>query len=708
MASNGSKRVRPWDKIRAQPLSDKATKVGRDSQSLEDVPPVEVPRIAIDGVEFLSDRFYLNKTIYDDGIATSASPGGVGLYATATSCTNACRCGARCPPPLFDRSRLVAQLNLKAAILVSYTVQPSWLAKEFPTLLGPHANVPTLVLHGKKGLIADPIHGGAKKYKIPTKDEQDDSSFTSQDEEESPRDEAVQNCPAPPPVAKATFSSTRNAAEKSYSERAFWTQVQNAFIPSQHIPRSRTAWLAEDGCSLNPSLIEHRVYRRGVHHPKFMILLERSGDVVVVVSTSNLTEPRATDASWLQRFPAARSSRERKLKEEEDDFGIVLTNMLEAQTLSCRKGHVTPMGFCRQELGWNSLRDLTKHFDFSKAQVHLVATIPGDRLSKTASPSELFGRQRVSAVMKRLSQGPTPRLPPILRSEDDRLIVQPTSLGSEWTRANMTEVVRSYLGHEDRDVSKVRDAQVFPRLDILWPTERFMKAYRTGFAGRGSPASVVCIGDAFDTKELVLFKENEGYLFLSSDTFSKIDLSCLSRMAQYEVSVPLQRSCLPPHIKSICRLFQGNDYRLRQDYGLPKSEEIFSYFLLTSACLSRGAQGETLTQLGSRETVVSYANFELGVLFTSRLQGRASDRVYGWKPAQCMCRNRPRTSLIHLPVPFSLRPARYQSDRDDVEFCETPYFHEIALGTACVGNMKLTPYGSAIANQQESKRIDIP
>jgi hypothetical protein len=73
-----------------------------------------------------------------------------------------------------------------------------------------------------------------------------------------------------------------------------------------------------------------------------------------------------------------------------------------------------------------------------------------------------------------------------------------------------------------------------------------------------------------------------------------------------------------------------------------------------------------------------------------------------------MCRNRPRTSLIHLPVPFSLRPARYQSDRDDVEFCETPYFHEIALGTACVGNMKLTPYGAAIANQQESKRIDIP
>ena len=58
--------------------------------------------------------------------------------------------------------------------------------------------------------------------------------------------------------------------------------------------------------------------------------------------------------------------------------------------------------------------------------------------------------------------------------------------------------------------------------------------------------------------------------------------------------------------------------------------------------------------------------------------------------------------LIHLPVPYGFRPARYQEDEDEAEFCETPFFHEIPPSTAAVGNMRLTPMGAALADQLAS------
>merc|ERR1711862_2492 len=58
-------------------------------------------------------------------------------------------------------------------------------------------------------------------------------------------------------------------------------------------------------------------------------------------------------------------------------------------------------------------------------------------------------------------------------------------------------------------------------------------------------------------------------------------------------------------------------------------KEYISWFLLTSACLSKGAQGYVTPNriFGSNST--SYKNFELGVLFCSRLCGdKKTDRLY--------------------------------------------------------------------------------
>jgi len=173
----------------------------------------------------------------------------------------------------------------------------------------------------------------------------------------------------------------------------------------------------------------------------------------------------------------------------------------------------------------------------------------------------------------------------------------------------------------------------------------------------------------------------------------------------FESSVPAQRpTILAPHFKSVARLFDGKTYyRIRKELGVPKCEACFLWFLLTSACLSKGAQGEATTNPSLGSDAMSYSNFELGVLFTSR-----KDRLYCWTPSSCCCcdsGNTTKTSaqLIHLPSPFCFRPAPYVPDEDDMQFCETPYFHEILRDNACIGNMLSTPYGAALAKQYAEK-----
>ena len=171
-----------------------------------------------------------------------------------------------------------------------------------------------------------------------------------------------------------------------------------------------------------------------------------------------------------------------------------------------------------------------------------------------------------------------------------------------------------------------------------------------------------------------------------------------SPLCRFEPSIPEQREPLPPHFKSVSRIFNGNEGKLRHEYGIGKAESYFSYFLLTSACLSHGAQGRTSEGLG-REGTLSYANFELGVMFCSRLQGRKdSDRVYCWKPAKCKCLypfesscERSSVELIHLPIPYCCHATSYQAE-EEASFVEDPYFHEILDSNT--GNMRLLPMAS--------------
>jgi hypothetical protein len=750
----------------------------------------EIPYVQVDGVRYYSDRFYLNRTAVDDPINAN-EPGGVSTSSSSSqsSSPSSCTCGARNPPPLLDRSRLVASLKLKAAILATYTLEPDTVMSEFPCLFHANTNVPVLILHGQKGWTPacdnddDDNRRTEKKHDDDNHDDHDDNDDDDRDEETPPppihlntndgdadadddcsvgtQEEATlqaadnfkspetpirkdgivssvqtedakdldshSNSPPPPPLpykSRATFGDKDIAR---FPDHVHWTEVLPSWIPPHDLPSQGggggTGTTNEDG-TISLAVQEKRRMKRGVHHCKFMILLETSGSMVVVVSTSNLSRSLATDGSWVQRFPAttAKSTTTATTataanKTDGSDFGAVLANMLQCQTWASQKEQLTPVGFVRRYLGWKNLRHLERNFDYSQSQVHLVATVPGDqegRLSRHhnhASQSEArpehfyYGRQRVAHLLKELSGSRQPWLPPILLHKEDRLVFQPTSFGADWNRSNMSEMVRSYLG---LDEDPGTDQNLLERLDIVWPTGDFMHEVLGSVKGRQSPDSVSAAEAGFlpaaqqlETDTLKEEEANKGFIFLSSETFNKIDLSCLSQMVMYEPSVPSQHPLtLPPHFKSVVRLCEGNDYRLRKDYGFKKCEENFSWFLLTSACLSRGAQGEADANRRPGSDAVSYSNFELGVLFCSRLQGRKkTDRLYCWKPAQCTCGRSTAggPSLIHLPVPYCFRPSRYQEDEDDVEFCETPYFHEIPPGTGCIGHMKLTPYGAALA-----------
>jgi hypothetical protein len=750
--------VRPWDKgARSMPPAmSKAKRPAVENNDNNNNNNGDIPYVQVDGFPYYSDRFYLNRTAIDDP-AGEGKPRGV---SASSSSSASCTCGARNPPPLLDRSRLVASLKLKAAILATYTLEPETVMSEFPSLFHANTTVPVLILHGQKGWT--PYDKRAEKKNDNNHDDDDDDD---RDEETPPpvnldgnsdndnddcsvgtQEEATiqaadnfkspetpihmdvmssiqteeQDKDLPPHKSRATFGD-KDAAR--FPNHVHWTEVLPSWIPPHDLPSQRgtgTGTTTNEDGTISLAVQEKRKMKRGVHHCKFMILLETSGSVVVVVSTSNLTRSMATDASWVQRFPATAKPATAAAaaaadKTDGSDFGAVLANMLQCQTWASQKEQLTPVGFVRQYLGWKTLRHLERNFDYSQSQVHLVATVPGEqegRLSSHhnhASQSEApehfyYGRQRIAHLLAGLSGSRQPWLPPILLHKEDRLVFQPTSFGADWNRSNMSEMVRSYLGL-DEDPGK--DKNLLDRLDIVWPTGDFMHEVLGSVKGRQSPDSVTAAEAGFlpapslASDTLKAEEANKGFIFLSSEAFNKIDLSCLSQMVMFEPSVPSQHPLtLPPHFKSVVRLCEGNDYRLRKDYGFKKCEENFSWFLLTSACLSRGAQGEADANRRPGSDAVSYSNFELGVLFCSRLQGRKkTDRLYCWKPAQCAC-GRSTTggpSLIHLPVPYCFRPSRYQEDEDDVEFCETPYFHEIPPGTGCIGHMKLTPYGAALA-----------
>ena len=137
------------------------------------------PSITVDGEKFFSDRFYLNDptgfsyvrsvsdTDHGDDEPAKMKKEDERSSSSPQQGTGPCQCHE--PPPLFDRIKLISSLDLKAAIVGTYTLCPRFLSRELPMFFpGPvtadqrrgmkkdedgsgGGSVPILVLHGTKG-----------------------------------------------------------------------------------------------------------------------------------------------------------------------------------------------------------------------------------------------------------------------------------------------------------------------------------------------------------------------------------------------------------------------------------------------------------------------------------------------------------------------------------------------------------------------------
>lgn len=645
---------------------------------------LQAPSVTVDGVRYWSDRFYLNQ------LESESVPVIVGD----------CVCGAQKAPPLLSRERLVQSLDLKAAVLATFSTNLQWLQRTFPNLVGPNATVPTLLLHGDKSCQAqlDASLDAADN------DDDDDTCQSSQQHSVCPEvdtscnNDALNSTYTPSKTTKSPTEANFLRTESSATHPVHAVTCEKGDIStSPSLGRLCYSAYVAPAFNMTPDVNPHvsnestpannqpcRKPKRGVHHPKFMLLLESTGDLVVVISTANLTPSRTTEGTWVQRFSANRRFQHQRSRGDStkrpvaigNDFGVVLQDFIE------KLDGVTPAvdiaDFFDRYMNV-SLAQLAPSFHFEKAQVHLVSVVPGHFKPNC----HLYGRQRVHAILQREA---------LVQSTDDKLVLQPTSLGANWKQAEMADVVRSYLDSKSTDEEALLD-----RVDLVWPSHTYIR----NIYGEPKPRYK---DDQMSPSE----ETNESsFVFLSTQAFNSCDRSCITRLTRFESADPPQRpSTLVPHFKSIARVVK--DHSIVRTVGFQEpAQDFLSWFLLTSACMSHGAQGRRVKDedpFSIHKETIQYANFELGVLFTSKLHPREK-RLYCFHPRRCSCRSLsdPQQKMIHLPIPYSLHPKPYLLHDDDLVMQDTPFFHEIDNGSRCVGNMLLTPFGIKEAKKASNK-----
>ena len=898
---------------------------------------------------------------------TTTSAASSSSSSSSSSLCDDCNCGSLRKPPTFPLIDFVNQsLDLKASVMGTFNIHPEWFRQNFPrfcerrrkrssssderigtkdcnndsnndsnkSAVDRNTTVPTFILHGHRGL------ENALAKRVLQADEMEYETDRDEDDDISEH------------LDKSKSSSTSSTSSKHSSPRHLTSIEQQSskfqfFLPNtakvtetaRHFVRNPDLQLCQVHCNweksgtgssstskTSPVVVrvssdkensEHddekiktattRETKLGVHHPKFLLLFEQSGDLVVIVTTSNLTPTNQStvEGSWVQRFRRKRSDdhtykedgsyraakrnrnsiprnsnyqqqQQQQQKGQENDFGPVLQDFLVQLSEAAAAGpkqtkmrETIPLAnsnkthkngnresssssnrlpleeFLSKHIGLESLSEFSELYHFETAQTYLVPIVPGDykydpcdssststSTTRGESPTRFYyGRQRVRYILDELATS-TPKISKKTqdKSKSDRLLLQPTSLGNDWSRSQFASLVREYMGYygggsttnksnnnaiaqngentkmlakrkttpkkkkTNNDYSYHRDDfWVCRQADIVWPSDQFMVDIANSlqsFESNGANNFISPLQAAATTSATTRCDEGgespttrttvmNSFCFNSSRTFNGCDLEFIARMAKYQPSTPCQLSHRSskgntvepvvspraPHFKSIARLFQNHVAMQKRD--VPPADAYFSWFLLTSACLSTGAQGAVVVDdVSDRKTdksydyssssspstsdasTVAYRNFELGVLFASHLPKKSKPSsktkglpatidsrleqekqrrsvVYCFHPQRCSCGDKntinkvgaiereektARPQLVHLPVPYNLRPESYfqehnnneeEDGEDDTEMVmkENPFFHEISDESRCIGNMLLTPFGQREINQ---------
>eukprot|EP01031_Cornospumella_fuschlensis_P025888 gene25888-31262_t len=411
--------------------------------------------------------------------------------------------------------------------------------------------------------------------------------------------------------------------------------------------------------------------KKGVHHPKYLLLFTTNG-VHVIISTANFTHAQALDASWIQFFPLVISSE--KCNEgfgaNDRDFGVVLEDFIWHQSKSLRydiaakKIDVLEWIDTHTHVQTHQLQTLPfrSRYAFWTAQVDLVSTVPG-RQGLAPIPGRdscavcekkeactlgwegqegviCYGRKRLGQVVRRLDPAIASGL-----TSCQPLLVQPTSISlnaslaffESWLENVLPSEHFSTHAHTHATPADPLSSPPSPpsRVDshfLLWPAYSMVER-ALGFGKKET-------ADMHYSKQLHIHNctihpqvARKGLLFLSIHTFASLPLDMLTQWIAYSPN-PLPHLPDPglpqaiPHFKSYTRVM-GVDKGKNSARGVACTCIPVAWSLLTSACLSPGAQGgevgygpcncRTAGLLSGG--FVDYTNFELGVLFRSQQAG---------------------------------------------------------------------------------------
>ena len=585
-----------------------------------------IPYIECGEDRFYSDRFYLNATFQsfhdNDDHKSNANEND---NAIASNYAYNCNCANPNAPPLFDRWKLMSELDLVGCICATYVFDPTFLSstlpKLFPSASATNANTDNAAL---------PLENQAHAHACT-------------------KDSSQQECV--PTLLMYNDGRSRKGEQIRKRKRAECsTDDEDGQYSNQYREHNTNKKVFRESVFLTAINCKSN---RGVFHPKFSLLFERSGDLVVIVSSGNFTCPTSVDGSWCQRFRRKKVEEVRQLKQkwtdrmryDGSDFGWVLAGYLsECGKSVTNKNSLTPGKYLQKVLGFKSLDHFVQSFHFKEAQVHLIATVPGVHGSQkphgfgaksTASVEDrnfLYGPQRVADILRRQSKASRPWLQEQHLSTHDMIALQPTSIGSKWSTKSLGKLVMMYLGKYEVDsingIDESKYGSAVKSAKILWPSRKFMESCKEVAARANDKWWGLTNQSLKENDELILGH----FAFLSSATFNSLDHSCLSRFYLYKASKPPQIDHFSPHFKSYARisahgleryLTTTHNNRSHEVKKKGKSNVDFPWFMLTSACLSFGAQGDysllsrpghTNKQNGELDEV-KYYSFELGVLF---------------------------------------------------------------------------------------------
>jgi tyrosyl-DNA phosphodiesterase-1 len=352
--------------------------------------------------------------------------------------------------------------------------------------------------------------------------------------------------------------------------------------------------------------------RFGTHHSKMIIMRYDTG-VRVVIMTANLIEDDfdyRTQGVFIQDFPL-KSGHDPppRASSRGDGSGASVPLSHSNRALAFKHdlvdylNHVAVKGADTQA-ALRSHTTMLDRYDFSGAEVCIVASVPGRHAASAAKWGHLKLRRCLQTALKTTDGNGTSGCSSGGGGGVGHIACQYSSTGSMGKgEVYLDELKESFSAtaassNSGSTLSLHRGAV---RMELIWPTVECVRSSLQGYASGGSlPCNVASIYDV-DERGGRPLRIKEGF----------------ARLLHKWEGAPPARHAATPHIKSFCR------YRERSE-GIGVD---LDWFLLTSKNLSQAAWGV----LQTNKTKLYIKSYEIGVLFI-RGEVKTNRRLFSCTP----------------------------------------------------------------------------